>query len=284
MSKISTKNITIIFLVTLMSAAAIALPLTITKTKTKKRANKRKIVKCHIVQKKHAYKKQIQKKQTHLLNKPLKKVKTVERVATPATDFNPTPTINSLVHNNEGLSPKLLKMGLNAYHYAQEHGGVKRKILTIVDLSAPSKNKRLWVINLNTDRIEAHTLVANGKNSGLYRATRFSNQPGTDESSVGVFLTGNTFYGNDGYSMRIIGLEKGINNNVYRREIVMHPAWYVSEAFAKAHGRVGRSWGCFALNKEKAPKIINMVKGGSVLFAFGAPENHDPVVDSGITA
>lgn len=184
--------------------------------------------------------------------------------------------------NKDGLSPKLLKMGLNAYHYAQEHGGVKRKVLTIVNLSAPSKNKRLWVINLNNNTIEAHTLVANGKNSGLYKAVRFSNRPGSLESSVGVYRTGGTFYGNDSYSMRLHGLEKGINNNAYRRDIVMHPAWYVSPKFAQEYGRVGRSWGCFALDKHIAPKIINMVKDGSVLFTYGTPENHDPAVNSGV--
>lgn len=196
-----------------------------------------------------------------------------------ASNNNSNSNIDKLIHNNQGLSPQILKMGINAYKYAKAHGQVNKRYLTIVNLSAPSKDKRLWVIDLKTDKIIAHTLVANGKNSGVYRGTKFSNKAGSDESSLGVYVTGKPYVGHDGYSMRLHGIEPGVNNNAFKRAIVMHPAWYVSKSFAKEHGRVGRSWGCFALSKTMAPKIIHIIKGGSVLFAYASPEKYDPAVN-----
>lgn len=175
-----------------------------------------------------------------------------------------------------GINPTALKLGMNAYKFAQEHGKVDKPYLTIVDLSMPSKERRLWVIDVKNDQVLANELVANGKNSGIDRGVRFSNSPSSKESSLGVYETSNTYIGKHGQSLRVIGLEKGINNNALSRAIVMHPAAYVNREFAKTHGRVGNSWGCFAISQRVAPKVINLIKGGSVIFAYAPQENRDP--------
>jgi hypothetical protein len=175
-----------------------------------------------------------------------------------------------------GINPSALKLGMNAYKYAQEHGKVNKPYLTIVDLSMPSKERRLWVINVKTNQVLANELVANGKNSGIDRGVRFSNSPSSKESSLGVYQTSNTYIGKHGQSLRVIGLEKGINSNALSRAIVVHPAAYVNSEFAKTHGRVGNSWGCFALSQRVAPKVINLIKGGSVIFAYAPQEKSDP--------
>ncbi|EKD91945.1 MAG: hypothetical protein ACD_29C00282G0001, partial [uncultured bacterium] len=111
-------------------------------------------------------------------------------------------------------------------------------------------------------------------------ATHFSNQPGSLESSPGIFTTtANQYNGEHGESLRVNGLEKGINNNVYDRAVVIHPASYVTPSFIKQNGYAGRSWGCFAVNPAHADKFISAVKGGSVLFAYATPEKYDPRVD-----
>jgi len=188
--------------------------------------------------------------------------------------------IQAIVNSTQGLSPAVLKLALKGYQYAQDHSKVTKPYLTIVNLNMPSKEKRMWVIDLKTDTVLFHTLVAQGKNSGLYRATRFSNRTGSLESSLGVYTTANSYIGHDGYSMRIDGLEPGINSNALSRDIVMHPAWYVSPSFAKTNGRVGRSWGCFALDEHVAPKVISLIKGGSVIFAYAPQEANDPNITS----
>jgi hypothetical protein len=178
--------------------------------------------------------------------------------------------------NSAGINPTALKLGMNAYKYAQEHGQVNKPYLTIVDLSMPSKERRLWVIDVKTNQVLANELVANGKNSGIDRGVRFSNSPSSKESSLGVYKTANTYIGKHGQSLRVIGLEKGINSNALSRAIVVHPAAYVNSEFAATHGRVGNSWGCFALSQRVAPKVINLIKGGSVIFAYAPQEKSDP--------
>ncbi len=175
-----------------------------------------------------------------------------------------------------GINPKALQMGMKAYKWAQEHGKVNKPYLTIVDFSLPSKDRRLWIVDVKNDKVLANEYVANAKNSGVFKAVRFSNSPGSRESSLGVYETASTYIGKHGNSLRVIGLEKGINNNAYARAIVVHPAPYVSTAFAKANGREGNSWGCFALSPRVAPKVISLIKNGSVIFAYAPQENSDP--------
>jgi len=181
---------------------------------------------------------------------------------------NESSAMKSILASTTGLKPKVLMLGLNAYKWATKHSNVQKNYLTIVDFSIPSKDKRMWIINLNSDKVVIKALVANGKNSGLYKGTRFSNAHGTLESSLGVYLTGTTYYGNDGLSMHVHGLQPGLNSNAYSRTIEFHGATYVSPRFAKIYGRVGRSWGCFAMDKAIVPKVTSMIKNGSVVFAY----------------
>ncbi len=179
------------------------------------------------------------------------------------------------------LSPRALKYAINGYRWALKHHKVKNPaVLTVVNFNEPSYKKRLFVINLKDDRVVMKMHVAQGKNSGAVYATHFSNQPGSLASSPGIFTTTqNKYYGEHGESLRVRGLEKGINNNVYSRAVVIHPASYVTPSFIKQNGYAGRSWGCFAVNPAHADTFIHKIKGGSVLFAYATPEKHDPRVD-----
>ena len=167
-----------------------------------------------------------------------------------------------------GLNPRVFDLALTAYNKLYQSGYDHQQILTIVDYSKPSTDQRMWVINLNTMQVVAHTLVAHGMGSGGNVPDKFSNASHTHESSLGVFLTENTYQGKHGYSLRLDGLEPGINSNALSRDIVVHSAPYVSESFAKAHGRLGRSWGCLALNPKVANNVIQHIKGGTVVFAY----------------
>lgn len=166
------------------------------------------------------------------------------------------------------LRPNVLNLALNAYEHAREQGKDRKGILTVVDYNLPSSKKRLWVINLNNDKVEYNTLVAQGKNTGLNFARHFSNRAGSDESSLGTFETGNTYSGEHGYSLRLHGLNPQFNGNAFNRAVVMHSAWYVSKSFDEEHGRIGRSWGCFAMSKKMEPKVVNAIKGGTIIFAY----------------
>lgn len=167
------------------------------------------------------------------------------------------------------LDPKVLHLALWAAGCARQRGLVEApRILTIIDYSLPSTERRLWVLDLVTGRRLFRELVAHGMNTGENWATAFSNTLGSRQSSLGLFRTEATYYGRNGYSLRLEGLEKGINDLALERTIVIHGAWYVSEAFAKEHGRLGRSWGCPALPKRAARKVIDTIKDGSLLFSY----------------
>lgn len=173
------------------------------------------------------------------------------------------------------LSAHVIELALKGYDYAKAHSAVTKKLLTIVDFSKPSYQKRLWVIDLKKADVLLHTYVANGKNSGLVYATRFSNRPHSYQSSLGVYLTQHTYFGHHGYSLRLNGLEDGINDNALSRDIVMHSAWYVTKNFINRLHRAGRSWGCFALSPTVSRELIHTIEGGSVLFAYASQENQD---------
>lgn len=167
------------------------------------------------------------------------------------------------------LNPHVLKLALTAYNNAHQKGiSDPSHIFTIVNYSLPDNKKRLWVFDLNDNKLLYHTWVAQGKHTGLVVAKHFSNRPGSLESSLGLYQTGKAYYGNDGYSLRLHGLSKGFNTNAYSRAIVMHGAWYVSSKFVHEYHRVGRSWGCLAVPKKLIRPIVNTVKNGSLIFAY----------------
>ena len=181
-------------------------------------------------------------------------------------------TIFSQTHHE--INPDVLHLALRAFFKAQDSGVDKKPILTVIDYSLPSTKKRMWVFDLISQKILFNTIVAHGKNSGSnYAATKFSNADGSLESSIGVFLTENTYIGHDGYTLKIKGLEPGFNENADRRHIVIHGAWYVSQDLVDRGGIIGRSWGCPALDKKLAQPIIDTIKGGSVVFAYYPDKN-----------
>jgi L,D-transpeptidase catalytic domain len=151
---------------------------------------------------------------------------------------------------------------------------VKENVLSIVDFSQPSFRKRLYIIDLVNPRLLFNTYVAHGRRSGKETATRFSNKPRSLESSVGFYVTADTYMGSNGYSLKLNGVESGFNNNAARREIVLHGADYVSEQFINMNGCLGRSWGCPAVPLGESRDIIDSIKNGSCLFIYTAQDKY----------
>jgi hypothetical protein len=172
------------------------------------------------------------------------------------------------------LKPQVVQLALNAEDNAAKKGLVDNKqYVTVIDYSLPSTAKRLWVLDLKNQKVIYNTYVAHGKNSGDNYATQFSDSPRSLETSIGVYLTKGTYSGHNGNSLVLSGLDKGFNGNAESRSIVMHPAAYVNEGMAQSHGRMGRSWGCPALNPQIAQPVINTIKGGSVILAYYPDKN-----------
>lgn len=159
---------------------------------------------------------------------------------------------------------QVFKEGYKAYYNTK---GRKKQLLTIIDYSKPSTEKRFFVIDLKRNKLVYHTFVSHGVNSGGREATRFSNIVNSRQTSLGTFLTDTTYYGGNGYSLRLDGMTHGVNDNARRRYIVVHGADYATESFIQRHGYLGRSWGCPALPKGLSRQIIDTIKGGSVIYA-----------------
>ncbi|QJX48564.1 murein L,D-transpeptidase catalytic domain family protein [Hymenobacter taeanensis] len=170
-----------------------------------------------------------------------------------------------------GLSLPVYRKALIGYYNLQQRGALKtaKPLLTIIDFSRASSQKRLWVINVAEPQVVFHTLVAHGKNTGEEWAKSFSNTEGSEKSSLGFYLTGNTYQGKHGLSLKLNGIDPGYNTNAASRAVVVHGADYVSEAFVRQHGRLGRSQGCPALPMAQSSAIIQVIKSGSVVFANG---------------
>lgn len=173
-------------------------------------------------------------------------------------------------HDLEGLRPELLALAESAAdRYVAGHAVARPGLLTVIDYSLPSTEPRLWLIDRTSGRVLRRLLVAHGRGSGENYATRFSNRDGSLTSSLGLFLTEEPYVGKNGYSLRLRGLEPGINDRARERTIVLHGAPYVSAAFARAHGRLGRSWGCPAVEPEVTRPLIEEIRDGSFLFVYG---------------
>ncbi len=157
---------------------------------------------------------------------------------------------------------------LDGYYRLQETGKIKKNLLTVVDFSMSANEKRLWVIDLKKNEVIHQTYVAHGRNTGNEFATAFSNTPESFQSSLGFYATAETYFGKHGYSLRLDGLEKGINDKARERAIVIHGADYVSENFITQYGRLGRSLGCPSLPKEDSKRIIDLIKEKSCLFIY----------------
>lgn len=167
------------------------------------------------------------------------------------------------------IDPEVFGLAMSATSCAVRAGAATHPgALAVIDYSKPSTVPRLWVYDLNTHTLIFQELVAHGSGSGENVPTRFSNDAETHESSLGLFVTEGTYIGKNGYSLRLNGLDAGFNDHALARDIVMHGASYVSEKVAHALGRLGRSWGCPALDPAIARRVIDRLKGGSVVFAY----------------
>ena len=181
---------------------------------------------------------------------------------------------DSLRLNLMGLSQQAFEYAMQGFNYLAETGRLaNEKIISIVDFSLPSSRKRLFVIDLEKAKVVFNTYVAHGANSGTATANRFSNTPESNMSSLGFYETLGTYVGSNGYSLKLEGLESGINDNANRRAIVIHGAPYVSESLARTQGYIGRSWGCPALPENLSKPIIDKIKNGSCLFIY-SPDKH----------
>ncbi len=182
--------------------------------------------------------------------------------------FNINQEVQSLSQKAPLLNKQVLKLALTAYKNADNKGAVKRPVLTVIDYSLPSSKQRMWIFDLDHDRLLYNTYVAHGRNSGMDTPHHFSNLNSSKETSLGTYITRDTYIGSKGYSLNLQGLEKGFNDNAYSRRVVVHGAWYVEPDFIKKSGHAGRSWGCPSIAKTIAKPVINTIKGGSVVFAY----------------
>lgn len=166
--------------------------------------------------------------------------------------------------------PKLetFKNAFEGYTQLDEQGKILNNILTIVDFSFSSTKERMWVIDMEAKKVILQTLVSHGMNSGQEYAKHFSNENESHKSSLGFFITGETYIGKHGLSLKLDGQEKGLNHKARERAVVVHGADYVSKKFARTHGFLGRSQGCPAVAPEIASKLIKKIKNKSVLFIF----------------
>ncbi len=199
------------------------------------------------------------------------------------SNINSNHNIISDVDNNELLVKNLYtecnlsdKLDYNVFKQAMDGYNLieltNKKLLSIIDYSKPSTEKRFFIIDIENHKLMYQTLVAHGKKSGYVNATKFSNKYGSHKSSLGFFRTGNSYFGKRGYSLQLEGLEKGINDNARSRGIVIHGANYVDERIAYGNGVIGRSWGCPAVSKKLSKEIINLLEGGSLLFIYADDE------------
>lgn len=186
-------------------------------------------------------------------------IRTFEPVAYNAIDY----------HGEQKPGERVYDYAMRGYaslHSAGSFGD--RDILTIIDFTLPSTEKRMWVIDLNKRELLYHSLVAHGRKTGELYATNFSNVPESHQSSLGFYITGDTYTGKNGFSLKLHGAEPGINDNAEARAIVMHSAPYVSEEFIRHNGRLGRSYGCPAIPIADHKKLIESISGGTCLYIY----------------
>lgn len=187
-----------------------------------------------------------------------------------------TPSLyDSLKLGSLGLGRQVFDYAIKGYNNMKQMGRINNDaIISIIDFSKPSSNKRLFIIDLKHCKILFNTYVAHGMNSGKEFARDFSNVIESNKSSLGFYTTEATYSGKHGYSLHLLGVEKGINDNAYKRDIVVHGANYVNEQILHAQGFLGRSWGCPAIPQKLNKPIIDKIKNGTCLFIFGNNTNY----------
>jgi hypothetical protein len=188
---------------------------------------------------------------------------------TPGGFFSMKSIYDSLHLDLSGLSRQAYDYALKGWEKLINQGRiVNSSVMAIVDFSQPSTQKRLYVLDMENYKVLFNTLVAHGRNSGKEMANSFSNRPSSFKSSPGFYITGDTYNGENGYSLKLTGVEKGINDKALDRAIVMHGADYVNESWINTQGYIGRSLGCPAVPRKDAADIINTIKSGACLFIY----------------
>lgn len=169
---------------------------------------------------------------------------------------------------------EVFKKAFTGFLKLKAENNIKKNILTIIDFSLSSNLNRMWIIDINKMMVVHFNLVAHGRNSGEEYARNFSNIPSSQKSSLGFFLTDQTYTGKHGLSLILEGVEAGINDRARERAIVMHGADYVSTKFIHNYGRLGRSFGCPSIPPEDHEKIIRMLSGGSCIYIYYPDYNY----------
>ncbi len=173
------------------------------------------------------------------------------------------------VENNPSVpNLKSFKNGIIGYYKLADKNLIDKQILSIIDFSLSSKKERMWVMDMSNNKILYHTVVSHGKNTGSEFATQFSNKKNSLQSSLGFFITGETYFGKNGLSLFIDGMEKQFNSNARERYVVIHGAKYANPSAIKNLGRLGRSYGCPALPTAISQEIIDLIKNKSVLYIY----------------
>lgn len=176
---------------------------------------------------------------------------------------------DSLELDIRGLSREAFTYAKKGFDRLVEEGRLTNdSIISIIDFSKPSTEKRLFILDMRNYKVLFQTLVSHGRNSGQRFATRFSNQHSSYMSSPGFYITRETYQGRNGYSLKLEGIEPGINDNAYERGIVVHGAAYVNESIGQAQGYIGRSQGCPAVPSGMAAPVINQIRNGSLMFIY----------------
>jgi len=207
--------------------------------------------------------------------KKINKTSLANTITTKSPDNNNTALFSELHLSEAGLNQTVFTSALHGLQKLESEGVVKNEnIITIVDFSQPSNKKRLYVVDLQNKQILFNTLVAHGRNSGTLWAKSFSNDGSSLKSSPGFYVTEDTYFGHNGYSLRLDGQEKNINDNALNRAVVMHGAPYVDQSAINSLGFLGRSWGCPAVPMSQHKAIINTIKDGTCLFIYSPDKNY----------
>ena len=194
-----------------------------------------------------------------------------------SSEDNSTAIYNSIsFENSNALNPEVFEKAFLGFNKLKKAGKLPEtsNLISIVDFSLSSTQKRLWVIDLEKKVVVFNSFVAHGKNTGEEFAKKFSNTESSYQSSLGFYITESTYNGSNGYSLKLLGMDPGYNDAALQRAIVMHGADYVSEDFIKSQKRIGRSWGCPAVPRALAEPIINSIKGKNVLFIYYPDEQY----------
>lgn len=175
---------------------------------------------------------------------------------------------DSLQLNKKGLSLEAFKYSVNGFLELKNSEVISNdSVITIVNFDQPSNEKRMYIIDLKNSKMLFYTWTAHGRNSGTKMAVNFSNKMESKKSSLGLYITEEPYFGKNGYSLKLEGLDK-TNSNAYDRGIVLHGAWYVSQAEINNSGYIGRSWGCPAVSPGLSKPIINRIKNGSCFVIY----------------